>query len=247
MGQMSRKRDYDDAGLTADSVSSAKRNRQSPPRIGGLKINGHRRNGDGGLSSSISEDSTSSKSDSSSETSDGSASEDTISEDDEDETSSPDSSSSSSSSPSSSSLSADASSIHRIGEEDSGESSRADDDDSSEQNEDDNNDDEEEEEGVDAITFVTGKPKPQIQRLNEPGLLSRVSSFLPQLRAANEDLQRKVTTGRSQDVIMDDVDKDIPGQYIEMVRIVTVSLALFFQTYKERVVIPYTRGLTRVY
>jgi hypothetical protein len=75
------------------------------------------------------------------------------------------------------------------------------------------------------IPFVPGRPGPRIKRVQGSGLLSRLSSFLPQLKAANEDLERDITTGRAQDVIMDDVQAESEdGQYIEMVR--TLSLYL---------------------
>ncbi|CRG83081.1 hypothetical protein PISL3812_00429 [Talaromyces islandicus] len=70
----------------------------------------------------------------------------------------------------------------------------------------------------DAITYVPGRPKPKIQRTNpleHSGLMSRISSFLPQLQAANVDLEQKLAAGGTKDMIMDDAQDD-DEQYIEM-------------------------------
>lgn len=224
MGQMSRKRDYDDAGLAADSLSS-KRNRQSPPRIGGLQINGHQNDANTDLSSTVSEDSTSSASDSSSHISEGSIAPDTFPDGDEDGISSS-GTSSSSSSPSSSS-SGDASYTNPIGEEDNDEESGVVE--SSEVSEKGGSDSEKQvdsDSDSDSIAYVTGRPKPQFQRLNEPSLFSRVSSFLPKLRAANDELERQIRMGHAQDVIMDGANDGSQGKYIEMVCTATTTLAL---------------------
>lgn len=71
----------------------------------------------------------------------------------------------------------------------------------------------------DAITYVPGRPKPNIQRINSlknSGLMSRISSFLPQLQAANVELEQKIAGGSTKDMIMDDANDD-DEQYIEMV------------------------------
>lgn len=78
----------------------------------------------------------------------------------------------------------------------------------------------------DAITYVPGRPKPQIHRTNpleHSGLMSRISSFLPQLQAANVDLEQKLAGGESKDMIMDDAN-DEEGQYIEMVSLFLESI-----------------------
>ncbi|KAL2221052.1 hypothetical protein M432DRAFT_637542 [Thermoascus aurantiacus ATCC 26904] len=69
-----------------------------------------------------------------------------------------------------------------------------------------------------AIEYVPARAKPRIHRVQtDSGILSRVSSFLPKLKAANEDLQRDIAAGRAKDVVMDDVDEEQgEGQYIEM-------------------------------
>ncbi|OKL55847.1 hypothetical protein UA08_08903 [Talaromyces atroroseus] len=73
-----------------------------------------------------------------------------------------------------------------------------------------------------SITYVPGRPKPKIQRIqlprpdDESGLMSRLSSFLPQLQAANADLERRLASGGNlQDMVLDDV-REGEGQYIEM-------------------------------
>ncbi|KAJ5832163.1 hypothetical protein N7474_000474 [Penicillium riverlandense] len=89
---------------------------------------------------------------------------------------------------------------------------------------------------------ITGRPKPQIRRMDgDSGLLSRLSSFLPQMKDANESLQKDIAAGRAGDVVLDssldrrgsgdeddeDEDEDMEegeggrdgkwqGQYIEM-------------------------------
>ncbi|KAJ5620647.1 hypothetical protein N7510_004631 [Penicillium lagena] len=92
------------------------------------------------------------------------------------------------------------------------------------------------------IPNITGRPKPQIRRVDgDSGLLSRLSSFLPQMKDANESLQKDIAAGRAGDVVLDssldrrgsededdeDEDEDMEegdgrgeekwqGQYIEM-------------------------------
>ncbi|KAL4934684.1 NOPCHAP1/New4 family protein [Aspergillus undulatus] len=66
--------------------------------------------------------------------------------------------------------------------------------------------------------------KPNIRRLNpEPSLLSKLSAFLPQMKSANEDLQREIEAGRGRELRLDnEVDEDEDGgegkggRYIEM-------------------------------
>ncbi|KAL1977925.1 hypothetical protein VTN31DRAFT_784 [Thermomyces dupontii] len=74
-------------------------------------------------------------------------------------------------------------------------------------------------EQFDEITTVPGRPRPRIERPQHSELLSRVSSFLPQLKAANEDLERRIAEGNARDHVLDDVpDDDEQGgrPYIEM-------------------------------
>lgn len=78
------------------------------------------------------------------------------------------------------------------------------------------------EDDSDLPTAVQGRPKPRIRRLEaDSSILSRVSAFLPQLKSANENLQRAIAAGGARDVILDEVDEEADeegGQYIEMVR-----------------------------
>lgn len=209
MGQISRKRDYDDAGLAAESTPS-KRNRQPPPSIGIHEMNGSQEHGDTITSTSVSGDSTGPTNDSSSGISEGSIDHDVFPDDDEDRTSSSSSSSSSSEEGrSSADLSED--------ENDGGKSSVGDSSEVYKANDSDSESEPARGEDDDPITFVSHRPKPQFQRVNESSLFSRVSSFLPRLRAANEDLERQITSGLAQDVIMNDIDDGNQGQYIEMV------------------------------
>ncbi|KAH8704073.1 hypothetical protein BGW36DRAFT_355452 [Talaromyces proteolyticus] len=68
------------------------------------------------------------------------------------------------------------------------------------------------------ITYIRGHPKPKIHnidRLKHPDLLSRISTFLPQLQAANVDLERRLASGNTQTLVMDDAPVG-EGEYIEM-------------------------------
>jgi hypothetical protein len=135
------------------------------------------------------------------------------------------SSSPSSSSSSSSTSSARSSSVDASGEdgEDSnvgvGDSSNEAETSSSDEEEDDDEKeaDEHAEDDETPITFVRGRPKPRIRQLGQSDLLSRISTFLPRLRAANEDLEREIVAGRVKDMIMDDPDQKSSEPCIEMV------------------------------
>jgi hypothetical protein len=80
---------------------------------------------------------------------------------------------------------------------------------------------------TETIPYISGRPKPQISLPpNSSDLLSRISSFLPQLQAANADIEQRLAKGESlEDLILDDVkdaeteDEDGEGgkEYIEMV------------------------------
>jgi hypothetical protein len=68
------------------------------------------------------------------------------------------------------------------------------------------------------ITSLPARRKPHIRRIDkEPGLLSRLSAFLPQMKTANEDLQKEIDAGRAKDIRLDEEDDHADGQYIEMV------------------------------
>ncbi|KAL4809430.1 hypothetical protein BDV18DRAFT_80436 [Aspergillus unguis] len=70
------------------------------------------------------------------------------------------------------------------------------------------------------ITSLPARRKPNICRLNqEPSLLSRLSAFLPQMKTANEDLEKEIAAGRAKDIQLDDEEEgedQKDGQYIEM-------------------------------
>lgn len=98
---------------------------------------------------------------------------------------------------------------------------------SSEDEDDDNNGGEDEEdENQETIPYIPGRPKPQISLPpNSSDVLSRVSSFLPQLQAANADIEQRLAKGESlEDLILDDIKDDDAEEgggegrrYIEMV------------------------------
>jgi hypothetical protein len=65
---------------------------------------------------------------------------------------------------------------------------------------------------------IPARQKPQIQHIDKnPDLLSRLSAFLPQMKNANDKLQREIEAGRAKELRLDEVDDQDDGQYIEMV------------------------------
>lgn len=65
-----------------------------------------------------------------------------------------------------------------------------------------------------SIPNISGRPKPQIHRMKgNSELLARLSAFLPQMKSANEELEKDIAAGK--DVVMDDEDEN--KDYIEMV------------------------------
>ncbi|KAJ5883648.1 uncharacterized protein N7473_010534 [Penicillium subrubescens] len=67
-----------------------------------------------------------------------------------------------------------------------------------------------------SIPHIGGRPKPSIHRMEGGSdLLSRLSSFLPQMKNANEDLEKKIAAGKGQEMVLDSVDDD-GKDYIEM-------------------------------
>lgn len=211
---MARKRGHDELALASTPVvSPAKRSRTTPP-------DGLETEPDGGADAadlaaetktetSSDSDTTSSSSLSSEEEELSSEEEEDEEEDDDDEEDESDEETSSESSSSSSSSSSDENDDETDLENPAATSAAL-----KGTGDANNNDNEQEDE---PIPFVSGRPKPRIQRVQRSGLLSRLSSFLPRLKAANEDLERDIASGRAQDVVVDDV-KDDEGQYIEMVR-----------------------------
>ncbi|PYI16687.1 hypothetical protein BO99DRAFT_216811 [Aspergillus violaceofuscus CBS 115571] len=60
------------------------------------------------------------------------------------------------------------------------------------------------------IPRIPALPKPNIHRVQQtPDLLSRLSAFLPQMKTANEQLERDIAAGRAKDIRLDDaMDED---------------------------------------
>ncbi|PGH00089.1 hypothetical protein GX51_05986 [Blastomyces parvus] len=59
--------------------------------------------------------------------------------------------------------------------------------------------------------------KPSIRRFNGSALRNRLTSFLPELRAANENLEQDIAAGNVASVELDHSDEtEVDGQYIEM-------------------------------
>lgn len=68
-----------------------------------------------------------------------------------------------------------------------------------------------------SLPHVAGRPKPRIHRMKgDSELLSRISAFLPKMKVANEDLQRRVAAGQAEDLVLDNATES-GEQYIEMV------------------------------
>lgn len=101
---------------------------------------------------------------------------------------------------------------------------------SSEESEDEDSDDEDNDMVIDSkptftktetasgtsIPSITGRRKPQIHRMEGGSdLLSRLSSFLPQMKDANEKLEKEIAAGRGDAMMLDSVDDE--KDYIEMV------------------------------
>lgn len=70
-----------------------------------------------------------------------------------------------------------------------------------------------------ALPRIPARQKPRIQHVERDGnLLARISAFLPQMKNANDELQREIEAGRAKEIRLDEVDDQNEGQYIEMVR-----------------------------
>lgn len=106
-------------------------------------------------------------------------------------------------------------------------SSDEDDDEEEEDDDEDENNPHSERDNKETIPYIPGRLKPQISLPPNSDLLARVSSFLPQLQAANADIEQRLAKGESlEDMILDDVkdneaeeDGEEGGgkEYIEMV------------------------------
>lgn len=93
---------------------------------------------------------------------------------------------------------------------------------SSEEEEEDDDEQEQEQEQKQeensAIQSLQPRQKPRIHRVEKNNdILSRITAFLPQMKTANEDLERELAAGRGNEVQLDDADEQGDGRYIEMV------------------------------
>ncbi|OJD22464.1 hypothetical protein ACJ73_06189 [Blastomyces percursus] len=71
----------------------------------------------------------------------------------------------------------------------------------------------------DIVSIPHGRPhfKPSIRRFNTTTLRNRLASFLPKLRATNENLEQEIAAGNVAGVELDHSDETkVEGQYIEM-------------------------------
>lgn len=70
---------------------------------------------------------------------------------------------------------------------------------------------------TDSLPHIGGRPKPRIRRFKGgSGLMSRLNAFLPQMKSANEDLQRQIDAGNAGDLVLDNAEAN-GERYIEMV------------------------------
>lgn len=72
-----------------------------------------------------------------------------------------------------------------------------------------------------SIPSVTGRPKPRIYKpKGNSDLMARLSAFLPQMKSANEELEKSIAEGKREDLVLDSAadGKD----YIEMVSLFRV-------------------------
>ncbi|CAG7992779.1 unnamed protein product [Penicillium salamii] len=68
----------------------------------------------------------------------------------------------------------------------------------------------------DSLPHIGGRPKPRIRRFKGgSGLMSRLNAFLPQMKTANEDLQRQIDAGNAGDLVLDNAEAN-GERYIEM-------------------------------
>ncbi|KAJ5677088.1 uncharacterized protein N7477_002721 [Penicillium maclennaniae] len=112
-----------------------------------------------------------------------------------------------------------ASAVHFSDEDDPTSSSG-----SSSESEPDSSEDEDEEvnqttSGASTIPSIPHRPKPRIKAMKGKAgsdLLSRLSAFLPQMKDANDDLEKEIAAGRGKDIVLDDADESDGKQYIEM-------------------------------
>ena len=78
-----------------------------------------------------------------------------------------------------------------------------------------------------AIPSLQPRQKPRIHRVEKNNdILSRITAFLPQMKTANEELERELAAGRGKEVQLDDADEQDDGRYIEMVCF-TITICYF--------------------
>ncbi|KAJ5384307.1 hypothetical protein N7517_002218 [Penicillium concentricum] len=83
-----------------------------------------------------------------------------------------------------------------------------------------------------SLPRIAGRPKPRIHRMKgDSDILSRLNSFLPKMKDANEDLQRKIEAGEAGDLVLDNADEN-GEQYIEMVRLMMILMG-FANRYQD--------------
>lgn len=111
----------------------------------------------------------------------------------------------------------------------SGSSMDSSDDDSDNEEDEQETSNQEQREGNGAIPSVAARQKPRIHRIKKDnGIMSRLTAFLPQMKSANEHLERELAAGRGKELQVDGVDEENEGRYIEMVRCVPFCRLLLY-------------------
>lgn len=69
----------------------------------------------------------------------------------------------------------------------------------------------------DSLPHISARSKPHIRSIKgDSEMLSKLNAFLPQIKSANEDLQKKIDAGTAEDLVLDNAEAN-GGRYIEMV------------------------------
>lgn len=125
---------------------------------------------------------------------------------------------------------------------------------SDEDDEDSDNEEQEKEKGTDGkeeetVPSLSARQKPRIHRIERNNdILSRITAFLPQMKNANESLQRELAAGRAKEVQLDHdeggegegegEDEESKGRYIEMVWYIPWKISLWVRDRRPMLTFP---------
>ena len=127
--------------------------------------------------------------------------------------------------------------------------------DSSDEDDEENSDNEEQEKekGTDGkeetVPSLSARQKPRIHRIERNSdILSRITAFLPQMKNANESLQRELAAGRANEIQLDQndggegegegEDEESKGRYIEMVWYIPSEISLWARDRRPMLTFP---------